>query len=172
MQTGYFIFPMGHLNSLCNYLHLSSGAPASGPAFICRSNSKWKVISAEVFIGRVRECLTSCNPSEIGCHSFRHGSTSLCHAAGFNDTSIKFMGDWASNCFTSYIDNSVKTCLKLTSQLRNLSKRFTTHTIPLQFGCLVDILYIIKFTAQKFVHDSVLFTYKMYMTVALSICIC
>ena len=108
------------VKALCNYLRLSSGAPASGPAFICRSNFEWKVISAELFIRRVRECLTSCNPSEIGCHSFRRGCTSLCHAAGFNDTSIKLMGDWASNCFTSYIDNSVKTRLKLTRQLQKL----------------------------------------------------
>ena len=108
------------VKALCNYLRLSSGAPASGPAFICRSNFEWKVISAELFIRRVRECLTSCNPSEIGCHSFRRGCTSLCHAAGFNDTSMKLMGDWASNCFTSYIDNSVKTRLKLTRQLQKL----------------------------------------------------
>ena len=108
------------VKALCNYLRLSSGATASGPAFICRSNFEWKVISAELFIRRVRECLTSCNPSDIGCHSFRRGCTSLCHAAGFNDTSIQLMGDWASNCFTSYIDNSVKTRLKLTRQLQKL----------------------------------------------------
>lgn len=108
------------VNALCNYLRLSCGASASGPAFIYISNSEWKNISPELFIGRERECLTSCNPSEIGYHSFRRSSTTLCHAAGFNDTSIKLMGDWASNCFTSYIDNGVKTRLKLTRQLQKL----------------------------------------------------
>ena len=83
------------VNELCNYIRLSCGALASGPAFIYISNSECKNISAELFIGRERECLTSCNPSEIRCHRLRRGPTTLCHAASFNDTSIKLMGDWA-----------------------------------------------------------------------------
>lgn len=108
------------VNALCNYLRLTSGASLSGPAFIHHSNSQRKVITPEMFIERVRVCLTSSesNPSDIACHSFRRGGASFCNSLGISAESIKLMGDWRSNCFSHYIDNSVSTRLKITRQMQ------------------------------------------------------
>ena len=47
------------VNALSNYLQLTSGASPSGPAFVYPVNSQHKLMTSEIFIGHVRECLSS-----------------------------------------------------------------------------------------------------------------
>ena len=126
-QTRTFDIPLPRLsgNVLCPvtaliiYLHLTSGADLSGPAFVYPVNSQLKPVTSEIFIGRVRECLSSeaVNQLDIATHSFRRGAVSFSHLSGLSADSIKLMGDWRSGCYASYIDNSVTTRLEL---IRNM----------------------------------------------------
>ena len=109
------------VNALVNYLHLTCGAPPSGPAFVYFVNSAPKTITSEIFIGRVRECVSSetVNQSDISTHSFRRGAAHFSNLAGLSADSIKLLGDWRSSCYSNYIDNSVTTRLQLTRQLQS-----------------------------------------------------
>ena len=109
------------VNALFNYLQLTSGASPSGPAFVYPVNSQHNLMTSEIFIARVRECLSSAaiNQSDIACHSFRRGAASFCNLSGLSADSIKLMGDWRSGCYASYIDNGVTTRLELTRNMQS-----------------------------------------------------
>ena len=148
-QTRTFDIPLPRLsgNMLCpvtaliNYLHLTSGADLSGPAFVYPVNSQLKPVTSEIFIGRVRECLSSeaVNQLDIATHSFRRGAVSFSHLSGLSADSIKLMGDWRSGCYASYIDNSVTTRLELIRNSNRIYELPSTYTTP-YFGTLDDIL--------------------------------
>ena len=127
-QTRTFDIPLPRLSgnvlcpvtSLINYLHLTSGTDFSGPDFVFPVNPQLKPMTSEIFIGCVRECLSSeaVNQLDIATHhSFRLGAVSFSHLSGLSADSIKLMGDWRSGCYASYIDNSVTTRLEL---IRNM----------------------------------------------------
>ena len=128
-QTQTFDVPLPRLsgnvlcpvNALINYLQLTSGADLSGPAFVYPVNSQLKPMTTEIFIGRVRECLSSeaVNQLDIATHSFKQGADSFSHLSGLSADSIKLMGDWRSGCYVSYIDNSVTTHLELIHNMQS-----------------------------------------------------
>lgn len=107
-------------SAVCNYLQRSRGASLDGPAFTFLSVNQVKVLTPDIFIKRIRECLrlVEAEPSTIACHSFRRGGASFCHAIGVSGESIKLMGDWRSSCYNVYIDNNVKTRMEIVRRMQ------------------------------------------------------
>ena len=73
------------VNALFNFVCLTSGSSPSGPAFVYPVNSQQRLITSEIFIGRVHECLSAAGikQSDMSSHSFKRGSASFCHFLAF-----------------------------------------------------------------------------------------
>ena len=113
-------------NSLCpvlaifNSFQLTANASPDGPAFLFKTNGQLKPMTSDVFLRRVRTCLSQAGicPDNISNHSYRRGGATFCYAIGLSAESIKMLGDWKSNCYQRYIDNDFETRLKLVSQMQ------------------------------------------------------
>lgn len=86
-------------------------ANSGGPAFVFVSNGEFKPLTSELFLDRIRECLSKsgANPSDYATHSFRRGGATFCYSIGLSPDAIKIAGNWTSNCYQQYIDNDTQT---------------------------------------------------------------
>jgi hypothetical protein len=81
------------------------------------------------FVKRLKAGLlrTGNKASEISCHSFRRGGTTLAFSLGLSATDIKLRGDWASNAYEKYLvvssESLVNSVQLLTSGAASLSLR-------------------------------------------------
>ncbi len=89
---------------------LSALANNDGPAFVYLKDGHTQVLTSNLFIGRIRQCLQAggVDPSEIASHSFRRGCATFCYAIGLPPDAIKLLGDWRSNCYQNYLSNDTR----------------------------------------------------------------
>ena len=87
----------------------SRGSPMDGPAFLVPVKDALKPLSSNTFINRIKEILKSCgvNSSLYSGHSFRRGGATWAYQVGVPVDTIRIIGDWKSNAYTSYINCSV-----------------------------------------------------------------
>ena len=127
-QSRTFELPLPRLkaNSLCpvqaifNCFQFTQDADLDGPAFLYKINGHLLPLTCDLFITRVRRCLTlsGVNASEIASHSFRRGGATFCYAIGLPAESIKLLGDWRSSCYQSYLDNDTNSRLAIIRRMQ------------------------------------------------------
>lgn len=93
-------------NSFCS----CPDAPSDGPAFVYLQDGKIFPMVGRRFLERIHSCLTQAgvDPSQISNHSWRRGGATFLYETGASSEAIKLAGDWRSNCYMRYIDNSFK----------------------------------------------------------------
>ena len=80
-----------------------------GPAFLVPVKDTLKPLSSNAFINRIKEILKSSgvNSSLYSGHSFRRGGSTRAYQVGVPVDTIRTIGDWKSNAYTSSINCSV-----------------------------------------------------------------
>lgn len=80
-------------------------APRDGPAFCYTAKGKLHVLSAAVFLRRLRSGLAGMglDISRYASHSFRRGSASFAYESGLSVETIRQIGDWKSMACLAYI---------------------------------------------------------------------
>ena len=84
----------------------TSGFPMGSPAFLAPVKHTLKPLSSNTFISRKKEILKSSavNSSLYFGHSFRRGEATWAYKVGVAVDTIRIIGDWKSNAYTSYIN--------------------------------------------------------------------
>lgn len=119
--------PRMDTSSLCpvkaifHSFNLSSRAITTGPAFVYVFNNEMKPLTSELFLERIRACLTQSNidPSQYATHSFRRGGATFCYDIGLSSDAIKIAGNWKSNCYQRYLDNDTQTRYNIIRSMQN-----------------------------------------------------
>jgi hypothetical protein len=135
-RTFWLPLPRLKSNSLCpvqaifNCFQFTQGAILDNPAFVYKVNGLLLPLTCDMFITRVRRCLTlsSVNPSEIVSHSFRRGGATFCYAVGLPAESIKLLCDWRSSCYQSYLDNDTSSSLAIIRHMQQALLRPSLFT--------------------------------------------
>ena len=89
----------------------SASAPADGPAFVYPCGVGYSALTSTVFLNRISACLGAggVDPGLFSGHSFRRGGATWCYRIGLSGDTIRLLGDWSSDCYLKYIDDSVLT---------------------------------------------------------------
>ena len=119
--------PLCPVQATVHARRFSQGAPLDGPAFVYLHQSKLKPLTSGTFMQVIRQCLASSGfeKSQFGTHSFRRGGASHAFQAGLSVDSIRLIGDWKSNAYTSYVFHSNST---LHSAMKQIGHSLPTYT--------------------------------------------
>jgi hypothetical protein len=100
--------PLCPVQAIFRAFELSVDSPSEGAAFVVSRDSGYSPLTVGMFIARLRECvqLIGLDPSKYAGHSLRRGGATFCYRIGLSAESIKLLGDWKSQCFFQYIENS------------------------------------------------------------------
>lgn len=85
-------------------------APPHSPAFVIPHGSKLSSVTHATFTSTLRTMLARAghNPAGYSGHSFRRGGASFALSVGVPGELIMKHGDWKSDCYLRYLDNSVQ----------------------------------------------------------------
>jgi hypothetical protein len=112
--------PLCPVQAIFRAFELSPRAPGQGTAFVVlRDTGNWP-LTVNMFIARLRECLhmAGLDPARYAGHSLRRGGASFCYQIGLSAESIRLLGDWKSDCFFQYIENSSTTRYNIISTMQ------------------------------------------------------
>ena len=94
------------------YRHLSSlvKCKPEDPAFATIKNGKPTAISQGKFQEQIKDLVTKIgqDPTHFSSHSLRRGGASWASRCGCTADQIKVFGDWHSECYSIYIENSLE----------------------------------------------------------------
>ena len=97
-----------------NYMTKRIPAPPSAPAFCYIKNNKLVPIIYKEAQEQMREWLSALGEraSAYSMHSLRRGGCLTAFEANLPSLAIKTLGDWASDCYLTYIDITLDTRMK------------------------------------------------------------
>lgn len=110
--------PFCPLTAVLQHFRITKEAGSTELAFLVNSKPCIPLTSPK-FIEKLKDAITSMglSSSEFSSHSFRRGGASYALQCGISSENIRILGDWKSNCYTSYIGHDCNSLLKVTSQL-------------------------------------------------------
>lgn len=106
--------PLCPLTALRNAYTLTSEAEPYGPAFMYRQGTTLQLLTYNKFINKLKLTLRTAgfDTDQYAGHSFRRGGATFAMRCGVPVELIKVQGDWKSNAYERYIDNSFKDRIK------------------------------------------------------------
>ena len=95
--------PLCPVNAFFRAFKLTSGAPATGPAFLMSSGGGFQPLSPLQFVIRIKKILSSCglDAKQYAGYSFRRGGATWAFNSGVPVDTIRIIGDWKSQAYTA-----------------------------------------------------------------------
>lgn len=107
--------------SACRKMCSSHVGCRSSPFFV-RDSLSDAPLTKRSFLVHIRDMLSRAgvsDPFSFSCHSFRRGGASWAFSVGLPGEFIQISGDWASDCYKSYLEVSMETKVHFAKHIAN-----------------------------------------------------
>ena len=110
------------VQAIFNAFSKTPKVPLDGPAFVLPHKTGFRPLSPSIFVTRIHHILTSIglDASNYAGHSFRRGGATWAYKNGVPVDTIRLIGDWKSNAYTSYLQISDELIFKAIQQMSQI----------------------------------------------------